>query len=85
MVQRVISPQGWDLVCKKLAAHVGERNNWIGVVTPAIVCRPAVVRGLMPLLTGGMAVLLIPFGSPPVLRACLHIHQAMVVVVVVSE
>lgn len=62
-----------------------ERNNWIGVVTPAIVCGPAVVRGLMPLLTGGMAVLLIPFGSPPVLRACLHIHQAVVVVVVVSE
>lgn len=33
VVQRVISPQGWDLVCRKLADHVGGRNNWIGVVT----------------------------------------------------
>lgn len=44
-------------------------------MTPAIVCRPAMVRGLTRLLTGGITVLLIPFGSPPVLRACLHIHQ----------
>lgn len=63
-------------------AHVRGRNNWIRVVTPAIVCRPAMVRGLNHLLTGGITVLLIPFSSPPVLRACLHIHQAVVVVVV---